>query len=228
MRLIIFLAAAWIQFFPLSPGGSNIISPLGDGDTARGIDISHHQKQIIWSNLPALDFVFIKATEGESHLDTRYKQNWDSAGLKKILRGAYHFYRPNINPVSQFSHFKRNVYLSPGDLPPVLDVEIIGRTSRGKLKSDVLKWLLMAEKHYGVTPILYTNWSFYKTHLSSPEIDRFPLWIANYVVENLDSLTAKWTFWQHTQEGRIPGISGDVDLNIFKGPKDSLFSLIKK
>lgn len=196
-------------------------------DTIQGIDVSHHQKDIQWWRISKVNFVFIKATEGISRSDERFKENWDSSKSHGILRGAYHFYRPSVSAKDQFKHFSSRVILEKGDLPPVLDAEV-GHRYPERLRREYLSWLILAEKHYGVVPIIYCTHSFYQKYFNSPEFDKYPLWIANYSVDNLTKITSRWHFWQHTAEGEVEGVQGPVDLNVFRGNYDSLLSLSKK
>lgn len=196
-------------------------------DTIRGIDVSTHQKKIYWSKVSNVDFVFIKATEGATLKDDRFAQNWDSVIKNGITHGAYHFYRPNVSPESQFENFKSVVKLEPGDLPPVLDAEV-GSRNHTKLKNDFKKWLKMAEEHYGVTPIIYCNYGFWKLYFNDPYFSKYPLWIANYVTSDIDTVVKDWHFWQHTCYGKINGISGHVDQNLFNATQYNLDDICKK
>ena len=195
--------------------------------TAKGIDISFYQKDIHWWEVKDIHFTFIKATEGTSIADSRFKENWDSAKHYGILRGAYHFYRPYVSAKDQFEHFKSRVSVEAGDLPPVLDVEVHYKYPQ-HIRREVLSWLRMAESHYGVTPILYCTHWFYKKYFNTPEFDQYPLWIANYVAEDLNTVTSDWHFWQHTSTGKVDGINGNVDRNMFNGNYGSLLSLCKR
>ncbi|MBC7382996.1 MAG: glycoside hydrolase family 25 protein [Bacteroidia bacterium] len=200
-----------------------------------GIDISKHQGRINWesvsehvSNDIGISFIFMKATEGKSIKDVMFQDNWKQAQEVNMLRGAYHFFRPHLTADEQFILFKSQVKLVKEDLPPVLDVEIKGSCPPARLKKSVKRWLEMAEKYYGVTPILYTNYSFYSHYFSGKEFNRYPLWIAHYATDDLNRLTTKWNFWQHNESGRVKGIKGDVDFNVFKGNFNELLKLCKK
>lgn len=195
-------------------------------DTAQGIDVSFYQKDIQWWKLEDVHFAFIKATEGTSISDPRFKENWDSSKHHGILRGAYHFYRPYVRAKDQFQHFRSRVKIEAGDLPPVLDVEV--NCNVYHMRKEVLTWLRLAEEQYGVTPIIYCTYWYYKRYFDLPEFKKYPLWIANYVAEDLNEVTSNWHFWQHTSTGRIEGIPGHVDRNLFNGPYDSLLSLCKR
>lgn len=199
-----------------------------------GIDVSRHQSKINWEEVSEhrhddveVSFAFIKASEGRSIKDVMFSQNWKEAKKANILRGAYHFYRPHLTPEEQFVLFKSVVKLDKEDLPPVLDVEIRGSSSPARLKAGVKKWLQLAEKYYGVKPILYTSYSFYKNYFRGSEFKKYPFWIAHYATDDLNKLTNAWDFWQHNESAKVKGIRGGVDFNVYKGSYESLLDLCK-
>src|SRR5699024_7613275 len=116
----------------------------------------------------------------------------------------------------QADFYKQTVQLLPGDLPPVLDVEVKGSLSKKELKERVYYWLTDIEKEYGVKPIIYTSYKFKNKFLSDSIFNQFPYWIAHYYVDSV-RYQGKWTFWQHSDIGKVPGIEKEVDLNVFNG-----------
>jgi len=197
----------------------------------RGIDVSHYQEEIDWKRLRKaqlqgmpVSFIFVKATEGTDIIDENFNQNFFNARKNNIVRGAYHFYSTKTPAARQARFFCKIVQLEDDDLPPVLDVEQIGDLTPKKLRTEVKTWLDLVERHYGVTPILYTSYKFKTSYLNTKDFDRYPYWIAHYYV---DSLTYKgpWHFWQHTDVGKIDGIRGYVDVNIFNGTYDDLVKM---
>lgn len=194
-----------------------------EGFEVHGIDVSHYQGTIDWERLRNADikafpvrFVFIKATEGLSLIDENFNQNFYEARRNSIVRGAYHFFVPDYDAAAQARFFLKQVHLEPGDLPPVLDVEKIGNLTPARLQKAVKQWLDIVEKECGVKPILYTGYKFKLDYLNTPEFESYPYWIAHYYVEKL-SYKGAWKFWQHTDCGRVNGIRGYVDCNIFNG-----------
>ncbi|ARS34517.1 glycoside hydrolase family 25 protein [Pontibacter actiniarum] len=192
-----------------------------EGHTVYGVDVSHYQKEVDWQKVRENEvvFAFVKATEGVSLKDRKYEENWAGAGAAGIIRGAYHFYLPYLNPEEQAQHFVSSVQLQSGDLPPVLDVEVRGRKPVAQLRQDLKVWLEKVENAYGIKPIIYTNFKFYEDYLAG-HFDSYPLWIAHYRVPRLQiekSNTRKLAFWQHTDGGSIEGITGSVDCNVFYG-----------
>jgi lysozyme len=191
-----------------------------------GIDVSKYQSMIAWDEVQAmkvkkiqLGFAFIKATEGIGNTDPQFKRNWKKSKEAGILRGAYHFFIASKDGRMQAENFIDKVDLETGDLPPVLDVEQLNGVSSAQLKKEIKKWLEIAENHYGVKPIIYTNVDFYNRHLGS-EFDEYPLWVAHYYQLEQPRINRGWIFWQHSDVGRVNGIVSKVDFNVFNG--DSL------
>jgi lysozyme len=93
----------------------------------KGIDVAHWEPVIKWEMLRKQDihFAFIKATEGLQFVDPKFAEHWANAKQAGILRGAYHFLRPDVDGGRQAEFFLRTVNFEPGDLPPVLDLEDI-------------------------------------------------------------------------------------------------------
>lgn len=201
------------------------------GYSIHGLDVSHHQGEIDWERVARakvagepVEFVIIKATEGKSLFDERFNENFYQAGQYGLVRGAYHFFVPSVSGRKQARYYMQQVHLEDGDLPPVLDVETIGALSTEQLQQEVLDWLHLVEHRYGAPPIIYTGLSFKLTHLNTPAFDRYPFWIAHYYVQKV-GYKGEWHFWQHTDLGRVDGIKGAVDLNIYNGSKYSLRKL---
>ena len=191
-----------------------------------GIDVSHHQSNIDWKAVVAMQvkrvkigFSFIKATEGLSDMDTKFRLNWFNAKQAGLSRGAYHFFHGRKSGKAQADHFIETVLLSKGDLPPVLDIEQTNGASAEEIRQRAKDWLVRIEEYYKVKPIIYTNVEFYNAFLS-PQFDDYHLWVAHYLVKDKPRISRNWTFWQHNELGHVNGISSEVDFNVFSG--DSL------
>ena len=207
---------------------------IPDGYLVHGIDVSHHQKTISWEKIAAVQgggkqikFAFIKATEGASHKDLTYTHNWNKTRANKIIRGAYHFYLPRINSKLQANNYIKTVTLEKGDLPPVLDVEIRGNFPLPLFQKGVKNMLAELEKAYQLKPILYTSHKFYLDYLTDAQFEEYPLWIARYEKHAPHRNKIPWHFWQHNNRGRIDGISGPVDFNVFIGDLEELKAMSK-
>lgn len=187
-----------------------------------GFDVSEYQGTIDWEQAKkmedtfALPFVFIRATAGKDKVDKKFETNWKKSKANGMIRGAYHYYRPNENSIKQADLFIKTVRLEKGDLPPVLDIENLPKTqSMDSLKVGLKRWLQHVEAHYNVKPIIYSGESYYTDFLKK-EFKEYPFWIANYnfFVENIKD---EWLFWQFTDKGSVPGIKGPVDINVYNG-----------
>jgi lysozyme len=199
------------------------------GHTVRGIDVSRYQTHVNWPEVrrDRIAFAFIKATEGFYLQDKLFDYHWQESCDIGLLRGAYHFYRPSQPALLQALNFIRVVSLETGDLPPVLDIEEIGTQSADELRAGISTWLKVVEKKYAAKPIIYTNYNFYERYLAG-HFDEYPLWIAHYQVPRLriaPSPNRKLKFWQHTDRGRVTGIKGRVDCNVFYGSTHDLKQL---
>ncbi len=189
-----------------------------------GLDVSHYQSRINWEVVASqeIDFTFVKATEGEEMKDSLFATNWAALKRVGILRGAYHFFHPRLSAFRQARNFIKTVDLQPGDLPPVLDVETTNGSSSAIILNRMRSWLQIVEAHYGVRPVIYTNLRFYEKYLAREFAD-YPVWIAryNYQPPRLSD-RQHWHFWQYGDTGRINGIDGDVDFNVFYGSREEL------
>lgn len=201
-------------------------TPLLDGYDVHGIDVSAYQGRIDWAEVSRnhVKFAFIKATEGVTLRDSKFQRNWKAARKAGVYRGAYHYFQPTYDGAKQANLFTRTVPLAPGDLPPVLDVEHAEFHDVAVMRRNVATWLRLVERHYGVRPILYSNYSFYQRYLAG-HFDKYPLWLAHYEVDQPRLPREKWIIWQHSDEAYIPGIRGTVDFNVFQGSFQSLLDL---
>ncbi|MFV8366647.1 glycoside hydrolase family 25 protein [Flavobacterium sp. XS1P27] len=192
-----------------------------------GLDVSEYQGKIRWTYVDTLEnkyplhFVFIRATVGKDRKDRQFNKNWLGAKENKMIRGAYHYYRPNENSIEQAELFIKTVTLQKGDLPPVLDIEKLPKNqSIENLKLGLKRWLTAIESHYGVKPIIYTGERYYDDFLKE-EFSDYLFWIANYNFYR-EEIAEDWLFWQFTEKASVPGIKGNVDVNIYNGDLQQL------
>jgi GH25 family lysozyme M1 (1,4-beta-N-acetylmuramidase) len=122
--------------------------------TVPGIDVSYWDSAIDWSKVRATGqcYMFTKATEGDFYADPTFPTNWSGAKAVGILRGAYHFFRCNVDPKKQSKKFIDYVKTvnDNGELPPVLDLE----SNDGMTKDKYLHaktWLDEVEKYWQKT-----------------------------------------------------------------------------
>ena len=168
-----------------------------------------------------VSFVYVKSTEGTTIRNRFYLKDYTDARKHGIRTGAYHFWSVRSSGAQQAQWFIRNTLFRSGDLPPVLDVEptdaqIKMMGGEEMLFAHIRTWLNMVERYTGVKPILYVNQMFVNKHLSKQtDLKRnYSVWIARYSEYKPD---VKLTYWQLCHDGRVAGIQGDVDINVFNG-----------
>lgn len=195
-----------------------------------GIDVSHHQGVIDWKevvkNAPPIDFSFIKATEGTTYTDPKFKVNALGAAEAGIPLSYYHFATLNTNNVAQdakqeaeyfLSVIKQSILPSPR-LPLVLDIE---SNKAGLSKNDVAGWITSffdtLKQHGENNFVLYSYTPFLDANLpSNHNFGNTRLWLAAYTNKPQPILPVGWKeqwLWQYSAKGAIRGITGNVDLN---------------
>lgn len=199
-----------------------------------GIDVSKYQDVIDWGSVRdmqvgnvRMSFAYIKATEGLGNEDSYFKRNWKKTKDAGLVRGAYHFFLATKSGKAQAENFINSVELEPGDLPPVLDIEQTYGVSPEKLRARAKEWLATIHDYYHVQPIIYTNVDFYRQYLKD-DFDSYPLWVAHYLQKERPRTYREWTFWQHSEGGRVNGIFTHVDFDVFNGDSSEFNKLLIK
>lgn len=200
------------------------------GATVKGIDVSYYQETIDWAAARAdgVEFAFIRVSDGVTFHDPKFARNWSEAKAHGVRRGAYQFFRAHQSAEEQADLLIEAIgVLEPGDLPPVIDVESTDGQSRSTIANKVQRWLDRVEAGLGVRPIVYTGPYFWRDNLGGPDFARYPLWIAHYGT-NCPKVPPTWTRWafhQRTDSGRVRGVPGNVDMNVFNGTSDDLAAI---
>ncbi|WP_158088552.1 GH25 family lysozyme [Thermoactinospora rubra] len=216
--------------------GALWISPrIASADTVTGIDVSHHQADrgvIDWNQVrnSGKSFAFIKATDGNAYSDPTYGRNYAGAKAAALVRGAYHFARPDASAndaIREAQHFVAyaGTHRQAGDLPPALDMENNGGLPPVALIAWTRDFLNEVERLTGRVPVLYTSPGFWESSMANTrEFTRYPLWLAHYTTgaPRIPGGWGSYTFWQYTDAGSVPGVVGNVDVNRFRGTLSDL------
>jgi GH25 family lysozyme M1 (1,4-beta-N-acetylmuramidase)/LysM repeat protein len=208
--------------------------------TVPGIDVSYWDAGIDWPKVRATGqrFVFAKATEGDFYSDPTFDDNWFGAKSAGLLRGAYHFFRCNVDAKKQADYFINYVKTvnDNGELPPVLDLESNDAQKKEKIIPAVKIWLDRVEGAFGKKPIIYSGQYFLQDYLSEAGggppawAKDYPLWLAQYPNQYVEGSKPylprgwyNWTIWQYSEKGAVNGINASVDMNLFNGSLDDLY-----
>jgi lysozyme len=186
----------------------------------RGIDVSHHQGPIDWPQVKSSgqSFAFIKATEGADFRDTRFADNWQLARAQGLVTGAYHFFTFCSAGLAQAENFLAVAPLDAPSLPLAVDVEFtgncVGWESLDAIRHELRVFVERVRAHAGHSPLLYTTEEV-RLELVPAALHGHDYWIRSLWCEPDEDL--RWHFWQYSDTGRVAGISGEVDLNVFSG-----------
>ena len=192
----------------------------------KGIDISHWQKGIDLGAID-VDFVIIKATEGNGYTDDMCDTFYQKAKSLGKKLGVYHFARPDLGNTAEAEAdwFIKETLGYHKEAMLVLDWESGDLTNVAWAKA----WLDRVYSKTGVRPVIYMSASvMHGADWSSVANADYGLWVANYGSNNgtaqesvFDRYPLKyWDFyalWQYTSKGRLNGYSGNLDLNYFSG-----------
>jgi lysozyme len=201
-------------------------SPDRSAYPVRGIDVSHHQKEIDWQRVAADDvsFAIIKATEGGDHVDRLFAVNLREARKAGLAVGAYHFFTFCRPGADQARNFIATVPRDEALLPPAVDIEFGGNCPRRptveELKTELAAFLSPVEAAFGKEAVIYVIGDAANVYADAlPQRGRWVRSLAQHPGHN------DWTYWQYHNNGQVDGIVGPVDLNALQGEPSKLQAL---
>lgn len=187
-----------------------------------GIDVSHYQGAIDWGKVARSGkvFAYCKASEGVTIKDHAFAAHMMAGRALGVRMGAYHFLAGGTSGEAQAKAFLSVYCWRPRDLPPVLDLEVAGKgETPASLWVRVTGWLKVVEAEAGIMPIIYCAADFMRRYHAAeivPDLPANPLWVAHWGVTApiIPPPWKDWLIWQKSNKGRVPGIRGDVDLDV--------------
>lgn len=231
-----------IPIIPTEPGPTAAPNPYGpedfllqdgfmslvEGETVTGIDVSYYQKDIDWQQVAdaGITFVIVRLgcrgyETGNLILDQRvyeYLQGARSAGLQI---GAY-FYSQAINAEEAAEEARFALEILNGfrlDMPIAYDWEYVSDTARtanmdGRTLMECTIAFCDTIRAGGYETMVYFNPHMSEIYLDLAALQEkgYPFWLAHYT----DAMTFPYRveMWQYSYTGKVPGITGNVDLNI--------------
>lgn len=201
------------------------------GPVVQGIDISKWQQRIDWPRVVSsgVRFVCVKATEGQSVVDGLFTTHRENVRKHGLVFGAYHFCRPDGDPQDaelEARHFFKVVgTLEAGDMPPAVDIE--ASALKGQALVDWTNaFSAECEKLFERRIVVYTYPFFFAGQHATPNglIAERDLWVAHYgqydrgLAPIVPKPWTRWRLWQtHGDDGRVDGVTGPCDRNVFAG-----------
>lgn len=205
---------------------------------AQGIDVSRFNESVdfLAAAKAGMHFVFIHDMAADEAYREHFEEDWENAKKAGLLRSLYHVYDLVASPEEQARSFREYAGADPGELPPTVDLEFTDDQLDQNLFEKVIYFITAVEKRFGKKPILYARPSLFRKmsstrgnfQVSQGFPQDFPLWIAYWPNEPASSTPGRvlgglpWTFWQYTDKGRLPGMKGVFDLNVYNGSPEEL------
>lgn len=196
--------------------------------SVRGIDVSSNNGHIDWEQVAesGVRFAFIKVCEG-GYVNPQAENDAHEAKRAGIVVGAYCFVSPKsgrtgaIEAEFFLDHARRCGLLDKGCLRPAADIEVtyllVGKPSR----RYHYRFVERVTARLGTTPFIYTGSWFWDGILGARNAHDCPLWLAAYSRSWKRLIPPAFkrgvSIHQHTDQGRVPGIAGHVDLNLYLG-----------
>lgn len=196
-------------------------------ESVPGIDVSYYQGDVDWEQVRSsgVEFAFIRlgyrgARDGVLHEDEKAQQNLQNARAAGVKVGAY-FFSQALTPEEAREEAAYALEILKDftpDLPIAYDWEYMEGTARtdgmtGDALMECVHAFCETVESAGYDPMVYFNLDLSETLLDVPELSRYPFWFAMY--DTAPTLAWMPSYWQYTDEGKVPGIEGDVDLNLY-------------
>lgn len=193
-----------------------------DRPKLKGYDVSRYQGDIDWEQVKenGVDFVFLKTVStnksfGGIYIDQYFEKNYTECKRLGIPVGVYYYTYAQDKATAdrELAKLKEALTGKSFEYPIVVDVEdnLLKPLSADRL-TDLVIYALETIAGWGCYRMPYTYLYYSNTELNMDRLAEWDLWLAAY----LDTEPAKpeHTIWQYTSKGSVPGISGNVDMNI--------------
>lgn len=192
------------------------------GGKTLGVDVSSYQIDVDFEKLKeqGVEFAYIKATEGSSHVDESFQEKWVASEQSGIPVGAYHYFLYNSSGAAQAENFILTVGELTGHLIPAVDMELtMEEVQNPPAKDDVVRglkaYMAVVEERYGVKPLIYAQKDYWDKYLADDFSD-YPRWARNVFYPVWVDLGEDWMVWQYNDRGVTEGYDGEkyIDLNV--------------
>ena len=185
-----------------------------------GIDVSGWQGNVNYAQVKnsGIEIVYMKSSEGSNFVDPYFNQNYTNARANGLKVGFYHYVtaKTNEEAVNEAKFFVATISGKEPDCKLAMDFESFGSLSIEEINEIGITFVRTVENLSGKEVIIYSNTND-ATNIFSGELTNYPLWVAQYEVEQPtpNGKWNTWAGWQYTDVGEVAGISGYVDRNKF-------------
>lgn len=209
--VLLFWSFPLFAFAALSPSSSELYV---------GMDVSVWQGDIDFEQAAAdgIQVVYIRSSYGGSGIDEQFSANYEKAKAAGMKIGFYHYLtaRTVSQAVYQAHFFVNTIGERQTDCLLAMDFEDLNGLSPGEINDIALAFADTVKSLYGHSMLIYSD-AYNASEVLSGPITEYPLWVAQYQVSAPSSGVhwPSWAGWQYTDQGRVPGITSDVDLDRF-------------
>lgn len=191
----------------------------------KAIDVSSNQGKPDWSKVSNAGIKVAMLRIHERHgQDSSFEHNYKGCKSNGILIGGYK-YSYALTPAQAIEEAENVIEVLNGrglDFPIFYDLEWDQQRSLGKKAiENITVAFLIRMKKAGYKVGIYCNYDWYKNCLSDA-LKQYDCWIANYPKKELDNGTLQERLrvpvgvgWQYSEHGKVPGINGNVDMDVF-------------
>lgn len=193
----------------------------GNGTTMDGIDVSQWQGYIDFEAVAraGTELVYIKASEGIDFVDPFFHRNYANARNAGLPVGFYHYLtaRSASAAKQEAYHFVSVTEGLMGEGRMVMDIEDLDGLTEEEVNVIAYAFLTGVEEFSNQSPAIYAD-AYNAAVVLDARLTAWPLWIAQYGVAkpDMDNPWGTWAGWQYTDKGRVPGIQGYTDRDIFE------------
>ncbi len=114
-------------------------------------------------------------------------------------------------------------------LPPAIDLELSGSNhdvgSVEQFHRELSEFINILATHYGRQPVIYASRDFKNRYLQN--VPMGPWWISEVIFSPKERGEERWNFWQFSWRGKIPGITGYVDMDVFSGSQTDFEAFLR-
>ncbi|MEG0833357.1 MAG: GH25 family lysozyme [Oscillospiraceae bacterium] len=197
--------------------------------TTLGIDVSTWQDSINWTSVKAsgIDFAIIRVgyrgyTKGSLVEDSMFRRNMSGAAAAGIKLGVY-FFTQAINEVEAVEEASMCIQLCQGyslTYPIFIDIEYSG-SSQGRAnnltneqRTKIAIAFCETVRSAGYKAGVYANKNYFESKLYTAQLANYVIWLAHYTSAPQSSYAGRYDMWQYSSTGTVPGVNGNVDMNI--------------
>lgn len=197
-----------------------------------GIDVSSYQGKIDWKKVlqSGVKFAILKIIRNDLNVDKQFENNWSDATKYGIpIQGVYNYSYATTVAKARIDAKRVLAVLNGRKTMVWLDVEDSCQKGLGKNLITIINAYGKVITDAGLPFGVYTGESFYKTYIKPYGGVSYPMWIARYGKNNgkcdvkYQPQVPNMVGWQYTSKGRVGGIVGNVDMNVWYKELDAVY-----